>query len=125
MIPRFRQCLLLAITLALLVKQADTCSAGHPVDVATGRAFTFPFVDFQLPGPLPFVFERCASSHAAGTDTGLGPSWAHTLGWQVEERRRITRIWTEYGTFVDFPKIDVGQIHLGKWGWVLQREVWG
>jgi RHS repeat-associated protein len=103
-----------------------TCgTASHPVDVATGRAFTHPIEDFALPGPLPLTFERSASSHAAGIDTGMGPSWSHTFGWQIEVRRRLTRVWTEKGTFVDFPLLEVGQKILGKWGWVLQREDWG
>ena len=100
-------------------------TASHPVDVGTGRAFTHPIVDFELAGPLPLRFERSASSTAAEHDTGLGTSWSHTFGWQVEERRRVTRIWTEKGVSVDFPKLDVGQKRLGKWGWVLQREAWG
>jgi YD repeat-containing protein len=107
------------------VKYPTCGTASHPVDVATGRAFTHPIEDFALPGPLPLTFERSASSHAAGIDTGMGPSWPHTFGWQIEVRRRLTRVWTEKGTFVDFPLLEVGQKILGKWGWVLQREDWG
>jgi hypothetical protein len=30
--------------------------ASHPVDVVTGRAFTHPITDLELPGPLPLAF---------------------------------------------------------------------
>jgi RHS repeat-associated protein len=106
-------------------ENADCGTASHPVDVGTGRAFTHPIVDFELPGPLPLRFERSASSQAAGIDTGLGPSWSHTLGWQIEERRTKLRIWNNFGVYVDFPLLEVGQKHLGKWGWVVAREHWG
>jgi hypothetical protein len=105
--------------------QQDCGTASHPVDVGTGRAFTHPIVDFELSGPLPLRFERSASSFAAGIDQGMGPSWAHTFGWQIEERRRVIRVWSDKGGYVDFPKLDVGQKAIGLWGWVLEREAWG
>ncbi|WP_437287294.1 DUF6531 domain-containing protein [Sorangium sp. So ce406] len=60
----------------------------HPVDVATGRAFTHPSVIVELPGPLPLRLTRSYSSTACERDVGLGWGWAHALGWHIEERRR-------------------------------------
>ena len=45
-----------------------------------GRVFTHPIADLQLPGPLPFTFERAYSSAASKEDQGLGWGWAHSLG---------------------------------------------
>ena len=99
--------------------------ASHPVDVVTGRAFTHPIVDLSLPGPLPFELKRMYSSKASARDVGLGPGWAHTLGWEVEVQRRRIIVWNEQGIAVDFPVIPVGGEVLGPWGWVLRRESWG
>jgi RHS repeat-associated protein len=97
----------------------------HPVDVVTGRAHTHPIEDFALGGPLPLVFTRSCSSAAASHDFGLGWGWAHTLGWLLEIRRDLIRVWTDKGTTVDFPLLPVGAEHLGPFGWVLRREPWG
>jgi hypothetical protein len=40
-------------TLRNKVRHTICTVTGHPVDVATGKLFT-DFVDFELPGPLPF-----------------------------------------------------------------------
>src|SRR5689334_3046867 len=66
----------------------------HPVDVATGRAFTHPILIVELPGPLPLQLTRSYSAHAHRRDVGLGWGWAHSLGWRVEERRRSIDVWT-------------------------------
>ena len=48
---------------------------GHPVDVATGKVFTEK-VDFELPGPIPFKWERTWFS--TSTYQGpLGHGWHH------------------------------------------------
>ncbi len=99
--------------------------ASHPVDVVTGRAFTHPITDLELPGPLPFTFQRMYSSKMAARDTGLGFGWAHTLGWEIAVTRRRITVWNEQGIAVDFPMIPVGGETLGPWGWVVRRESWG
>jgi RHS repeat-associated protein len=99
--------------------------ASHPVDVVTGRAFTHPIADLTLPGPLLFELKRMYSSKASKRDMGLGPGWAHTLGWEIEVQRRRITVWNEQGIAVDFPVIPVGGETLGPWGWVLRRETWG
>ena len=100
-------------------------TASHPVDVATGRAFTHPITDMHLPGAMTLRFERCYSSTNAQRDCGLGYGWGHSFGWEVEVRRRGIRVWTEKGTAVDFPIIQPGSQCIGPWGWVLRREKWG
>ena len=51
---------------------------GHPVDVATGRVMT-DAVDFELPGPIPVVFERNYSSGWSRRESPLGYGWSHSL----------------------------------------------
>ena len=106
-------------------KHPECGYASHPVDVVTGRAFTHPIVDLELPGPLPLTFSRMYSSKAAHLDMGIGFGWAHTFGWKVEVRRRSIVVWNEQGIAVDFPLVRQGEEAIGPWGWVLRREAWG
>lgn len=106
-------------------KYPDCGTASHPVDVVTGRAFTHPLTDLELPGPLPLVFQRTYSSKMAGRDCGLGFGWGHTFGWEIEVGRRRITVWNEQGVGVDFPTIAVGSEIVGPWGWLLRRETWG
>ncbi len=103
-----------------------TCGTeSHPVDVVTGRVFTHPIVDLELPGPLPFTFQRSYSSAASKENQGLGWGWAHSLGWFIEVERRLVRVWNEKGVSVSFPVPQIGHSVLGDWGWVLRRELTG
>lgn len=67
-----------------------TCFAtGHPVDVASGRMFTSA-TDWQLPGPIPLVFERIYSSAVSDRSGSLGFGWNHPLEQSVwVERGRV------------------------------------
>jgi RHS repeat-associated protein len=102
-------------------QQGQRCTK-DPVDVVTGRAYTFPAVDLELPGPLPLLFARVHSSTASERDTGLGFGWAHTWGWEIEVQRRGIVVWSDEGIATDFPLLHAGAEHLGPWGWVLRRE---
>jgi RHS repeat-associated protein len=103
-----------------------TCGTeSHPVDVVTGRVFTHPITDLELPGPLPFTFQRSYSSAACKKEQGLGWGWAHSLGWFIEVERRLVRVWNEKGVSVSFPVPQIGHSVLGDWGWVLRRELTG
>lgn len=97
----------------------------HPVDVATGRVFTLPVSDLDLPGLIDFSFERTYSSFAAHIDVGLGAGWTHAYGWSVECRRRSVLVWNDNGVSVEFPALRIGDEIIGEWGWVLRREPWG
>jgi RHS repeat-associated protein len=99
--------------------------ASHPVDVVSGRAFTHPVTDLELPGPLPLVFRRMYSAKMADRYVGLGFGWGHTFGWEVEVGRRTITVWNEQGVAVEFPMIAPGGEIVGPWGWVLRRESWG
>lgn len=102
--------------------QEGQCSAGHPVDVVTGRAYTLPAVDLELPGPLPFVWSRVYSTTAADRDVGLGFGWSHSLSWEIEVRRHAIVVWSDEGIATHFPMIAIGAEHVGQWGWALWRE---
>jgi RHS repeat-associated protein len=103
-----------------------TCGTeSHPVDVVTGRVFTHPITDLELPGPLPFTFARSYSSKASREDQGLGLGWAHSLGWFVQVFRDRVRVWNELGVSVSFAIPEVGHTVLGDWGWVVRREADG
>lgn len=97
----------------------------HPVDVVTGRAFTHAIRDFETAGPLPFAFERSASSTIFARDFGMGPSWGHTLGWQLEIRRSAIWVFTDKGTKIAFPLVEQGDDALGPFGWRLRRDQHG
>jgi RHS repeat-associated protein len=96
--------------------------ASHPVDVVTGRAFTHPITDLELPGPIPFAFARMYSSKMADRDVGLGFGWAHSFGWEIQVGRLETVVWNEQGIAVRFPKLAVGAEQIGPWGWLLRRS---
>ena len=59
---------------------------GHPVDVMTGRLLTNA-VDFELPGPIPIVFERMYDSRDR-YEGPLGPAWHHPLDVSVHEETK-------------------------------------
>ncbi len=67
---------------------------GHPVDVMTGRLLTNA-VDFELPGPIPVVFERMYDSRDR-YEGPLGPAWHHPLDASVDvmtgRRYRAVRV---------------------------------
>jgi RHS repeat-associated protein len=56
---------------------------GHPVDVATGKVFT-DAVDFELPGPIPFRWERVWYSCSV-YDGPLGHGWHHSYDMALRE----------------------------------------
>ncbi|WP_049876270.1 DUF6531 domain-containing protein [Sorangium cellulosum] len=94
---------------------------GDPVDVVTGRVFTIPAVDLELPGPLPLSIVRSYTTAAFERDVGLGFGWSHSLAWEIEVRQRILRVWTDDGP-VDLDTMPVGAGVAGPHGWVLARE---
>lgn len=83
------------------LKRASCFVTGHPVDVATGRVFTN-HVDFQLPGPLPLVFERVYSSSLSWRDGPLGRGWSHSLDQAVWMERGKVVYLAEDGREIEF-----------------------
>ena len=56
---------------------------GEPVDAATGRVY-HTNVDFELPGPIPIVWERTYYSDAA-VDGPLGYNWHHSYNLGIRQ----------------------------------------
>lgn len=57
------------------VHKAICSVTGHPVDIATGKVFT-EITDFELPGPIPLIWERTWYSTSAYKGP-LGHGWHH------------------------------------------------
>ena len=83
------------------LKRAVCFVTGHPVDVATGRLFT-DNIDFELPGPLPLVFERVYSSSLSWRHGPLGHGWSHSLDQAIWEERGKVVYLAEDGREVEF-----------------------
>src|SRR5262249_14400671 len=86
-------------------------SAGHPVDIATGRVFTSQ-KDFELPGRIPIGFTRTYDSSAIDYEGPLGRGWMHPYGihlWEDESQGMVI-LRNEDGVLVGFSLIEVGEI---------------
>jgi RHS repeat-associated protein len=92
------------------------------VDVVTGRVFTAPTVDLQLPGPLALSFVRSYDVRARERDVGLGFGWAHSLAWTLEVRRRGCVVLSPDLRELEFGRIPQGAGVLGPNRWILHRE---
>jgi YD repeat-containing protein len=93
--------------------------------VATGRTYTVPVTDLNLPGPIELAFTRTYSSAAQGRDVGLGFGWAFTLGWSIAVRRRTLDVWNGNGTTVTFDHLAPGEATTGNEGYLLRRDADG
>jgi RHS repeat-associated protein len=102
--------------------QDGQCADGHPVDVITGRAYTLPAIELELPGPLPLALARMYSTSAVDRDVGLGFGWACSWSWEIEIRRRAVVVWSDEGIATVFPVLEAGAEYVGPWGWALRRE---
>ena len=66
-------------------------SAADPVSMITGEEM-LEFVDFTLPGPMPFAWKRTYRS-SSNREIGLGVSWSHSGSESLEEEEhQITYI---------------------------------
>jgi RHS repeat-associated protein len=80
---------------------------GHPVDVVTGRVLT-DHVDFTLPGPIPFQFER--HYYSASTYQGpLGHGWHHSYDQYIAIRGDSIILRAEDGRDIEFDAIAEGE----------------
>jgi len=76
------------------VHRAICAITGHPVDIATGKVFT-DAIDFELPGPIPLVWERVwfSTSDYSGN---IGHGWHHnydvSLGMDFEAKAAALRL---------------------------------
>jgi uncharacterized Zn-binding protein involved in type VI secretion len=65
------------------VKRGICSVTGHPVDVATGKVFA-DAIDFELPGPIPFRWERVWYSCSVYSGP-LGHGWHHCYDVALRE----------------------------------------
>ena len=86
------------------------CSVtGHPVDIASGKVFT-DHVDFELPGPIPMVWERTWFS--TSTYNGpLGYGWHHSydIALALDTPNQVLAVRMSDGRSVPFPMLEVGE----------------
>ncbi|WP_437812865.1 RHS repeat-associated core domain-containing protein [Sorangium sp. So ce1078] len=102
---------------------SGAASHGDPIDVITGRVFTAPVVDLDLPGPLPLQLARSYSTTSRERDIGLGHGWTHSFAWEVELRRGGgAKVWTDDGLDVSFGVVERDTGVIGPHGWVLHRH---
>jgi RHS repeat-associated protein len=98
-------------------------SAGDPVDVLTGKAFTEPKLDLHLPGAFDLRVLRSYSAMRNHLDLGMGYGWTHSLAWTLTVGRRSTVIRAGNGVRVELPKLDVGEeVRQGGWGLIRQKD---
>jgi RHS repeat-associated protein len=80
---------------------------GHPVDVVSGRVVTY-HADFQLPGAIPFSFER--TYYSASTYNGpLGCGWHHAYDQHISIRNDAIFLRSEDGREIEFDFLEVGE----------------
>jgi YD repeat-containing protein len=89
------------------------CSVtGHPVDIATGKVFT-DAVDIELPGPLPFRWERVYFSSSVYQGP-LGHGWHHSYDLALAEEDEAVVVRLADGRSVTFPAIGSGDEHFDR-----------
>ncbi|MDC0740845.1 RHS repeat-associated core domain-containing protein [Polyangium mundeleinium] len=81
---------------------------GHPVDVMTGEVLT-DHVDFELPGPLPLVFERNYYSRWEEPVGVLGPGWHHPFEVCVDEGELLLHVRLPDGRLAKHDPLEPGE----------------
>lgn len=84
-------------------------TAGHPVDVATGKVYT-DFTDFEINGPIPLKFERIWYSTSV-YDGPVGHGWHHSYDWglNVDTNDESVVVRLNDGRTIRFPFLEVGE----------------
>lgn len=93
-----------------LVRRGICAVTGHPVDIATGKVFT-DIVDFEIPGPLPFRWERVWYSTSVYNGP-IGHGWHHNydLNLQYSKEARCILIRMDDGRLITFPELQPGEM---------------
>lgn len=95
-----------------LAHKAICAVTGHPVDIATGKVFT-DRIDFELPGPIPFQFERTWFS--TSTYRGpLGHGWHHSYDQKLLLDDGVVLYQTADGRYLSFPHLEPGTEHFDR-----------
>ena len=96
------------------VHRAICTVTGHPVDVASGKVFT-DRVDFEMPGPLPLVWERTwySTSNYKGP---IGHGWHHSydMGLYVDDLEGFVVLRMPDGRGIVFPSLKEGESHFNR-----------
>lgn len=94
------------------INRAICVVTGHPVDVVTGKVFTDK-VDFELPGAIPFKWERVW--YSTSTYSGpLGHGWHHSYDAGLYVHEDVVLYRTPDGRFVSLPPLAEGQEHFDR-----------
>ncbi|MFT4093501.1 MAG: DUF6531 domain-containing protein, partial [Niabella sp.] len=94
--------------LASVLQSIKCKSFGEPVDAATGRVI-HTNVDFELPGPIPLVWERTYYSDAA-VETSLGYSWHHSYNMGLYDVGNGFALRLKDGREAKMPYLQPGEI---------------
>ncbi|MEP7321563.1 MAG: DUF6531 domain-containing protein, partial [Saprospiraceae bacterium] len=96
------------------LKKALCFFTGHPVDVATGKVITDK-VDFELPGPIPFKWERTYDSFS-DYDGPIGYGWHHEYDMALQEdwKEGVVILRMSEGQKLAFPILKIGEQHFNR-----------
>lgn len=94
------------------VHKAICTVTGHPVDVAAGKLFT-DAVDFTLPGPIPFKWERTWFSTSIYQGP-LGHGWHHNYDLALMEENGAVAIRLADGRPVAFPVVTGDEVSFNR-----------
>jgi RHS repeat-associated protein len=93
-----------------------------PIDVITGVVYTFPAVDFLLPGPLPVEWVRTYRSSMVHRNAGIGWGWSHAWSWYARVRAGRVLVYDGEGVVIRFGLPGDGERALGPFGRSLRRK---
>lgn len=85
---------------------------GEPVDAATGRVYTNN-TDFELPGPIPFIWERTYYSDAE-IDGPLGYNWHHSYNMGIYDMGDCFTLRLSDGRETALPKLEPGESYFDR-----------
>ncbi len=91
------------------IHRAICAVTGHPVDIATGKVFT-ESIDFELPGPIPFKWERVWYSTSIYNGP-IGHGWHHNydMALCVDSEEQVVAVRLEDGRTTAFPELGIGE----------------
>ncbi len=89
-------------------KAKDMLSKGSAVNVQLGCKFLSEEIDFALPAPLPFAWQRFYASDTPFTGV-LGQGWRTPLELSVEAGETATRLIDIQGRWIDFAPLACGE----------------
>jgi RHS repeat-associated protein len=103
-------------------------STGHPVDVAMGKVFT-DGVDLELPGPVPFRWERTWYSNS-DYEGPIGHGWHHSydMALFIDRDEQVVSLRLNDGRLTNFPFLAPGEQYFDrteKLTFIRDEKRWG